>query len=320
MRLRRKIMIGMFLIVSVVFTGCQYGTDYKDYIEASDRTDQIKKGAISFDFSMENQMSEIVNESDDETLKQMGSWLKKIVLHGMTHFDSDSQSSITELNYNLGGLGNDVTLYQPSKEEMYIKLPFDSRLFSLPDGQNSNQYDAFGKALISIGSEWAQMMQKENIFIGEKTIIQNEAGDIKATKFTVRPTTEQLDTFKSKLKVVLLDNVQLLNEVIKEQFSSVDLTDEELSRMIRALFDTVDISKYEEVAYMDMDGYLVDQTISIEIKYHSTSQMTNLFESQTIEIHTSYFDIEKSQSFDFSEIQKESAVPIDTLMSPKGNN
>lgn len=320
MRLRRKIMIGMFLIVSVVFTGCQYGTDYKDYIEASDRTDQIKKGAISFDFSMENQMSEIVNESDDENLKQMGSWLKKIVINGMTHFDSNSQSSITELNYNLGGLGNDVTLYQPSKEEMYIKLPFDSRLFSLPEGQNSDQYDAFGKALISIGSEWAQMMQKENIFIGEKTIIQNEAGDIKATKFTVRPTTEQLDTFKSKLKVVLLDNVQLLNEVIKEQFGSVNLTDEELSRMIRALFDTVDISKYEEVAYMDMDGYLVDQTIYIEIKYHSTSQMTNLFESQTIEIHTSYFDIEKAQSFDFSEIQKESAVPIDTLMSPKGNN
>lgn len=310
----------MFLIVSVVFTGCQYGTDYKDYIEASDRTDQIKKGAIAFTFSMENQMSEIVNESDDETLKQMGSWLKKIVLNGMTHFDSDSQSSITELNYNLGGLGNDVTLYQPSKEEMYIKLPFDSRIFSLPEGQNAEQYDAFGKALISIGSEWAQMMQKENIFIGEKTIIQNEAGDIKATKFTVRPTTEQLDTFKSKLKVVLLDNVQLLNEVIKEQFSSVDLTDEELSRMIRALFDTVDIGKYEEVAYMDMDGYLVDQTISIEIKYHSTSQMTNLFESQMIEIHTSYFDIEKAQSFDFSEIQKDSAVPIDTLMSPKGNN
>lgn len=320
MRLRRKIMIGMFLIVSVVFTGCQYGTDYKDYIEASDRTDQIKKGAISFTFSMENQMSEIVNESDDDTLKQMGSWLKKIVIKGMTHFDSNSQSSITELNYNLGGLGNDVTLYQPSKEEMYIKLPFDSRLFSLPEGQNSDQYDAFGKALISIGSEWAQMMQKENIFIGEKTIIQNEAGDIKATKFTVRPTTEQLDTFKSKLKVVLLDNVQLLNEVIKEQFGTVDMTDEELSRMIRALFDTVDISKYEEVAYMDMDGYLVDQTIYIEIKYHSTSQMTNLFESQTIEIHTSYFDIEKAQIFDFSEIQKESAVPIDTLMSPKGNN
>jgi len=315
----RKIGIGLLLLVSVAFTGCQYGTDYKDYIDASDRTDQINKGAISFDFSMENQMSEIVKESDDEALKQMSAWLKTIVLNGVTHFDRDSQSSITELNYNLGGLGNDVTLYQPSKEEMFIKLPFDSRLFSIPEGENSDQYDAFGKALLTIGSEWAQMMQKENIFIGEKTIIRNEAGDIKATKFTVRPTAEQLETFKSKLKVVLQDNVHLLNGVIKEQFSGIELSDGELGQLISALFDTVEIGKYEEVAYMDMDGYLVDQKIYIEIRYHATSQMTNLFESQKIEIHTSYFDIEKNQSMDFSEIQRESAVPIDAIMPPMGN-
>ena len=316
---KRKMGILLLVIVSIAFTGCQYGTDYKDYIEASDRTDQIKKGAVSFDFSMDNQMSEMVNGSEDGTLKQMGTWLKTIVLNGVTHFDRDVQSSITEFNYNLGGLGNDVTLYQPSKEEMYIKLPFDSRLFRLPEGENSDQYDAFGKALITIGTEWTQMMQKENIFIGEKTIIQNEAGDIKATKFTVRPTTGQLDTFKAKLKVVLQDNVSLLNGVIKEQFSDVDLSDEELGQLINALFDTVDISKYEEVAFMDMDGYLVDQTIYIEIKYHSTSQMTNVFESQSIKIHTSYFDIEKAQSMDFSVIKRENAVPIDALMPPMGN-
>ncbi|OJV63242.1 MAG: hypothetical protein BGO41_11165 [Clostridiales bacterium 38-18] len=319
MRINRKIGILLLVIVSLSFTGCQYGTDYKDYIEASDRTDQIKKGAVSFDFSMDNQMSELVNNSDDETLKQLGTWLKTIVINGITRFDRDNQSSITELNYKLAGLGNDVTLYQPANDEMYIKLPFDSRWFSLPKAENSDQYNAFGTALIAIGSEWAQMMQKENIFIGEKTIIQNEAGDIKATKFTVRPTAEQLDTFQSKLKVVLQNNVHLLNGMLKEQFSGVEMSDEELGQLISALFDSIEIGKYEEVAYMDMDGYLVDQTIYIEIAYHSSSQMTNLFESQKIELHISYFDIEKNQSMDFSEIQKDSAVPIDALRSPMGN-
>ena len=72
--------------------------------------------------------------------------------------------------------------------------------------------------------------------------------------------------------------------------------------------------RLEKVAFVENDDYVVDANIEMELAYSDSTQFSNILKSQKITIHSSYWDIEKKQKFDFAELDLSKVVPIEQLM------
>ena len=74
--------------------------------------------------------------------------------------------------------------------------------------------------------------------------------------------------------------------------------------------DNMTISQFEEVAYVDLDGYIVEETITLTIKYNESDFP---FESQKITIRTQNWDIEQAQKMAFPIIDETNSKPMETF-------
>ncbi|HAS72643.1 MAG TPA: hypothetical protein DCS67_00690 [Clostridiales bacterium UBA8960] len=303
-------LLPLILAILLILTGCMSGEGYQDYMDALEKTENITKGTSKVDVQIKNRFNEDLGPIDiPETIS--------VIIE--SRFDYSKSQSISDIYYLGNSLGMDLKLYQKDKDALYLKVPFMSGLYAISESQvNMMSEPADVQAFMkNVGKEWNAMLMSENIFVGEKTIVRNEDGEVKATKFTVKPTSEQLETFTETLrKVILANQVQLLHYFKEWPIAQmdVDLTESEFEKIVNAVFSSMKITRYEEVAYMDLDGYIIDEQIEIGLEYISKNGFTNLFESQTIRIHTTHWNIEKNQTLDFSVLDQLEILPIEKLM------
>ncbi|GAU76283.1 hypothetical protein [Fusibacter sp. 3D3] len=339
--LHRKYTKGLilFLLFSWILTGCLGKEDYKAYKDAAVKTDAIQKGAQSVKVAVNQTLFEEAEPQNVTTLK--GLETLKFDLSGQ--FDYEKNLALYDIYYYYNDLGNDIKYIQKSETEQYIKIPMFKDYLKLnaqsfaSEGSNETtpvkgefgSADIFKTIIDEIGIEWNTMIQKENIFVGEKTTIKNEDGDVKATKFTIKPTTEQLELISDRIKTSLLAHTDELANAFN-QFSrngmstnggaianndskKMKMDAEEIHALIENLMSNMTITHYEEVAYVDLDGYIIEETTTIGIDYTQTDQFTPLFKAQEIVINSKFWGIEKTQKFDFPEIDESNSKSMDAF-------
>lgn len=305
------------LILGSIFwlTGCVGGENYKEYIDAANKTDEISKGAQKIEVNITNTFNEEALKDMNISDQKMFSALEQVTLNISSRFDHAKGQSLSSVYYVYQGLGTDIKLYQKSLDEMYLKLPFDSKMYQInQDIAKVNQEQVDFKSLyLTIGRDWNNMLKSENIFRGEKSIITSEDGDVKATKFTVKPTSAQLIEFMGLLKSNVLSNDKMLMEYFGSFQEKGSIDSVTFEKFVDALFGSMTITHFEDVAYVNIDGYVIDEQIEIEIDYNNTSDFTNLLRHQKITIKSNHWDIEKKQDLDFSDLNQSEIVPIDQL-------
>lgn len=310
----------LMVILSGVITGCFAGEGFDDYISAIDKTDQMQKGASRMEIEVVSSINENLLDklSIDQRKEIYG--LEQVMLTIEDHFDHEISKRIMDIYFYQNDLGMDLKLYQLGPEEMVLKIPFMKGTYRVDESLNQTfvteeNVEALFEA---IGQKWNGMLSAENVFVGERTLIKNEDGEIKATRFTVKPTSTQLKAFTKQLEVLILDNYEALNQFIKTintQNTEGALTEEAYKEIVEAIFSSLTIKRYEEVAFMNLDGYIVDEFIEIEIEYTDSASFENIFTSQTIRIENKKWDIERSQSFDFSSVNLDDIKPLESLMN-----
>ncbi|GAB6107062.1 hypothetical protein [Fusibacter bizertensis] len=319
-RQRRLIFCSLILICTIWFTGCVGGEDYKTYIDAANKTDGIEKGASEIQISVINTFNEDILADMSEADRKMISTLNQVELNITSHFNHVLGQSIHSIYYLYKGLGADIKIYRRAQEEMYLKLPFDGNFYRLNDEANNDSVQVDGEQVdiqsvfIQMGSDWNNILKSENIFVGEKSIISNDVGEIKVTKFTIKPTSVQLAEFVKRVKSNILSNEAMLIKYINANQSEDIIDQASFESFVDALFESMSITRFDEVAFVDIDGYVVDEQLEIEIAYSSSSHFSNILENQKITIHSKHWDIEKKQDFDFSELDLSKVVPIEQLM------
>lgn len=350
--LQKKYMKGfiLFLLLSVTLTGCLGKEDYKAYQDAALKTDAIQKGAQSVSVAVNQTLfKESAAQSNEAILK--GLETIKFDLSGQ--FDYEKNLALYDIYYYFSGLGNDVKYIRKSESEQYIKIPMFKDYLKLNDqsltGEGSDKTapinseigdtDAIKTIISEINTEWHNMIQKENIFVGEKTTIKNEDGDVKATKFTIKPTTEQLALITDQIKISLLAHSEeianVVNQYLVESMSAegipmngtpttgdaiandydniIKMDANSVNKLIENVMSNMIITNYEEVAYVDLDGYIIEETTTIGIDYTKTDQFTPLFKSQEIVINSKKWSIEQTQKFNFPEIDESNSKPMDAF-------
>lgn len=323
-----KVMV--FIILALSLTGCYGKADYEAYKEALVKTDTIQRGRHAIEVTSDQTFSaQFMNSPDYNKLKGFES--VKYKLSGQ--FDYTQEMAIYDLYVFYDNLGTDLSYYRLSQRDQYIKLPMFKdylRLQGNRDDYNSentsNMSDAnpMGTLVEAMDEEWRKIIQKDNVFVGEKTTIKNEDGDVKATRFTIKPTTKDLRTITEKVKGILLEHQDELAGVLGNYSHNIGgnkgaITDpseseafdgEKLGQMIETIMDNMTISQFEEVAYVDLDGYIVEETITLTIKYNESDFP---FESQKITIRTQNWDIEQAQKMAFPIIDETNSKPMETF-------
>lgn len=316
--MRKNILIGILLIL-ILLTGCAKKPDYQDYKNALEKTENIKRGAqeISID----------VNQSFDDSLKDE-EWTKSfsnISLKISGNYDNEELKSIYGLYFLYDELGTDAMYYRLGEKEEYIKLAMlpsyiklelenFTEVKSSANVESSENIDRVVEDITrEIGVKWNNILREDNIFIGEKITIQNEDGSVKARKFTIRPTSAQLEEFTGYIHETLIEHADEIVVIINEIKPELNFSRELLETILSGVFKTMVISSYEEIAFVDSDGYVIDEHISIGIDYKSTDEVASALKNQQIVIKTKNWDIEKKQVFNFPEINEDNIVNLKEL-------
>ncbi|MBF4693139.1 hypothetical protein [Fusibacter ferrireducens] len=337
--LHRKYVKGfiLLLLLSLTLTGCLGESDYKAYHEAALKTAGIQRGGQSLSVSM------------DQAL--FAEALSNHALNGLEHvqfdlsgqFDYEKNLALYDIYYYYNGLGSDIQYIRKSESEQYIKMPLFKDYLKLDTQANVDEgmdktapvngnTDVIKNIISEIHTEWHAMIQKENIFVGEKTTIKNEDGNVKATKFTIKPTTEQLALMENHIKTSLLAHsdelVNVFNSYLLQETpmagTSMDreastnnsgemmkMDSDSVRKLIENSMSNMNITHYEEMAYVDLDGYIIEESTAIGIEYTQTDQFTPLFRSQEIVINSKNWGIEQTQKFDFPEIDASNSKSLE---------
>lgn len=310
----------MLVILTGIITGCFAGEGFDDYIHAIDKTDLMQKGASRMEIEVVSAMNERLLDKLSLDQRNEIAGLEHVMLILEDHFDREISKRIMDVYFYQNDLGMDLKLYQLGPEEIYLKIPFMKGTYRVDGVVNQTFVTAENVDALfdAIGQQWNGMLSSENVFVGERTLIKNEDGEIKATRFTVKPTSSQLSAFTKQLEVLILDNYDALSQFIMKTNtlnSNGELTEEAYREIVEAVFSSLTIKRYEEVAFMNLDGYIVDEFKEIEIEYTNSATFENVFTSQTIRIKSNKWDIERNQSFDFSSVNLDDIKPLESLMN-----
>lgn len=316
-KLKQIRLMVLVLLFGLMLSGCMNGADFESYMNAVAKTDGIQKGVSHMEISVESTLNlELMNQlkaDERETFEK----LKSIQVDLTNRFDLEKKQSILDVYFYYNQLGSDIKIYRPNATEMLLKLPYIDGVFDIREGFDFDQMDTekISNFTKEVASQWNDMLEVENIFVGEKTVIENEDGEVKSTLYTVKPTVAQLDAFMRSLRASVLSHQEELKTFLEEMNmagSDVSkLDDATYEELVNAIFDSITITRYEETAYVDVDGYIIDEKMVIELQYKSGEHVNHVFETQRIEIHHQNWDIEKSQAFDFEFLDQMERLDMD---------
>lgn len=307
----------VLLVTALAVTGC--GTNsLADYKKALDKTDQITKGqssgefAVIMDFNTDGMTQEEINELN--YYKNMSGSFKKT-------FDSSKNQRVCRNYLNMGGLGFDIDIYE-NGEEMFIKLPIIGKYMKLDEMMKKVKESPAEQpnflsddTLKTLGEAWVGMLKEEDIFKGKDIVLTTPDGEVKTTVYTITLNDVQIKAFAEKAISILSEdeilrsNIESLLAQKADQPESLDF--DELVDKIKEHMKKDAIESFQYTAYVDIDGYIVNEVIEVEI----TKETNYAGEPKEISFHLEIknFDINKDQKIEFPVLTEENTLKTEEL-------
>jgi FtsZ-binding cell division protein ZapB len=314
----KRIFAMLVLLVTVLaVTGCG-ANSLADYKKALDKTDQITKGqssgefAVTMDFNTDGMTQAEINELN--YYKDMSGNFKKT-------FDSSENQRVCRNYINMGGLGFDIDIFK-NGEEMFIKLPIigkymklDEMIKEIKETPEEKPNFVSDDTLEAIGEAWVGMLKEEDIFKGKDIVLTTPDGEVKTTVYTITLNDVQIKAFAEKAISILSEDEALrsnIEDLLAKNADQTELLDfDELVDKIKEYMEKDSIDNFQYTAYVDIDGYIVNEVIEVEItkvakKAGEPKEISFLLELKN-------FDINKDQKIEFPVLTEENTLKTDEL-------
>lgn len=316
--MKSKIALIMVLLMTVLaVTGCG-NNSLIDYKKAAEKTDQIVKGqnstefSVTLDFNTEGMTPEAVNKLN--YYKNMSGSFRSV-------YDNSSNQGIYRNYMNLGGLGFDFDLYQ-NGDEMFAKLPIVGKYMELGDIlQNAEQSPENPSKLISedtmkaLGEEWVGILKQENVFKGKDIVLTTPDGEVKTKIYTITLNDAQVKSLEeNSLTILAKDEILKKNFealMVKKADQSKPVSFEEFINKAKEQLKKDTVENFQYTAYVDIDGYIVNETVEAKIKRDATEQGEP--KSIGFKLEMKNWDINKDQKFEFPVLTDENTMKSDDL-------
>ena len=315
--MKRKISLILVLLV-ILLTACNTN-NLAEYKKAAEKTEQIIRGQTTGEFSL---ITEFNREGlTAEEIRELN-YIKDMSGSFSVVYDYDDEEKYIIRNYfNFGGLGYDFEVYI-NGEEMFMKLPVVGKYMKIDDMSSFNEEmyqpedEIISEDTISqFSKKWFSLMNEEDVFKGKDIIVTTPDGEVKTKEYVIKLNDEQIKTLlKDSVEILYRDNdlKKLYEENIRTMAEPLeDKTFEEILLDIKNNTDKYVVENFTFTAYVDMDGYIVNQIIEVFLKAKDVNK--GGVESFSYSLDIKNWDINKKQSFDFPVLTDENTINIEDM-------
>lgn len=313
-------LIAVFVLLAMMLAGCSISS-LESYKKAVEKTEGIKKGQVASEVRMAMDFN--TTGMTEEEIKKLN-YFKNIEGAFNVAYDEDAAKTIARNYLNMGGLGFDMDFYI-NGDESFVKMPVVGKYIKLNDlmdqvesGQQAGKDECeliSKETLDSLGKTWLNLLKQENVMKGKQIIQTTPDGEVKATQYTMKLTDEQIKALISEWTDTLSKDAKLKEAFetnIRKHVKDLEsVSYDKLFTDIKENLDAYRIEDFQYDAYVDIDGYIVNETIGFSIKFEGTKsgEMTGM----KYRLETKNWNINKEQSFEFPVLTEENTLDADKL-------
>ena len=317
----KRIMIIIFaLMLAVSLAGCSLDS-LGDYKKAVEKTEQIKQGQMSGEFSVIMDFN--TEGMTEEQIKELN-YFKDMKGSFSAVFDDDEdvEKGIIRNYLNFGGLGFDMDLFI-NGEEAFMKLPvigkyirIDEMQASMIQQQEDGKIEIISKeTLDGINEKWLEMLKEEDIFRGKNIVLTTPDGEVKTTEYTIKLNDEQIKNL-AVYGLDMLSRDEKLKECYKEYVKKnvEHLKDTSIEKLLLDMKENIKeytVKDFSYTAYVDIDGYIVNEMfeLSLSVENIKPAEITGI----DYKLDIKNWDINKDQEFDFPVLTEENTLDMDQM-------
>lgn len=314
--IKLKRLITIILALTLLLTACNTN-NLAEYKKASEKTSQITKGQTSGEFTLITEFNQEGLRAEE--IRELN-YIKDMKGSFSTVFDDEEEKSIIRNYLNFGGLGYDFDIFI-NKEEIFIKLPLIGKYLKINDmssiGEEMQTEDRMlsEETMIQLSKKWISLMNEEDVFKGKDIVLTTPDGEVKTKEYIIRLNNEQIKSLLND-SAEILSGDKNLKKLYEENISAVaealkDKTFEELISDIRENLDKFNVENFSYTAYVDIDGYIVNEIIDIKLKALDSKE--GGVKSLSYNLSMKNWDINKEQNFEFPLLTDENTVKIEKM-------
>lgn len=318
--MRKFYLIILSVFISLCLTAC-FGDSLSDYKKALEKTDTVTKGKKSVEFTVNMDFN--TEGMDAEDIKELN-YLKNTEGNFNATFDNEQKKGIYKNYINIDGIGFDSDLYL-NGDKIYLKLPVNSKYIKIEDEDNrelnkekDNKFQLFTQeTLENLESIWRGLMKKEDVFRKKNIVRSTPDGEVKTTEYDINLEDEQVKSLISQtLNIISKDEKtkKFYDDYIKEKLNSKE--DKSFQDIILKAEESTkyyEIKKFHYTAYVDIDGYIVNETVEFKL-YIKNTEKSDL-KAFDYKLDIKRWDINKDQTFDFPKITDDNTCGIKDMKS-----
>ena len=312
----KKIITIILALTLMLLTACNTN-NLAEYKKAAEKTDQITKGQTTGEFTL---ITEINQEGlTAEEIRELN-YIKDMSGSFSVVFDDDEEKSIIRNYLNFGGLGYDFEVYNNGKE-MFIKLPVVGKYLKIDDMSSVSEKMYTESQMVSeetikeFSKKWLSLMNEEDVFKGKDIVLSTPDGEVKTKEYIIKLNNEQIKALLNdsveiflqdkSLKKLYEENIRAMAEPLK------DKTFEEMLSDIKENFDKFKVENFSYTAYVDIDGYIVNEIIDIKLETNDIEESG--IESFSYNLNMKNWDINKQQNFDFPVLTDKNTLKMEDM-------
>ncbi|WIV10589.1 hypothetical protein [Proteiniborus sp. MB09-C3] len=300
--------------------GCSKN-DLTDYVKAVKKTYEIKKGTSKADVQFNTEFN---FNSSGTFEKELYDLLRNAKFSMNIKIDKEADIMLSEMYVNLGRVGQDINFYSLNDRQYieYLSTVIEDKKY-IELTKNSNNSDSDNQisenTLNMIKDKWTEILKEENVFKGNKVLVSTDEGEVKATEYTIEINNEQFKELAGFVidAVIESDDINKLynNSWKLEDSGEISFDNEDLKKTIQEIRKIINESSNSKLlykAFMDMDGYIVEENIEFILETDE-DQEEYIIKKINVQCNTKNFNIQKEQNIDFEKPTPENTIKIEDV-------
>lgn len=319
--MKRILLILLAVILIISLAACKKN-NFEAFMNASKKTDDIKRGQESIDLKMALDFN--TEGLTPEEIKKLN-YFRKIETKINTTNDEELNKTIGRIYFNFAGLGFDAVFYDDG-EKSFLKMPiigkymvFDEEFIEnySKDINISNEENEFisEENFEEIKKKWLDMIKSDDVFAGKDSVMTTPDGEVKVTEYNIKLTDGQFKNLLNESLEIVYDDEAIKENIEKYMKQSdendIDINSEEFFDNLKKGLEESEIENLSYKAYIDIDGYIVKESINFDIKFDGESSEIMKGFKYFFEINR--WSIEKEQKFEFPQLTKENTLDQDEI-------
>ncbi len=313
--MKKSILAALVLMLAVSLSACNTSS-LEEYKKASEKTDQISRGKVSGEFTTTIELN--MENMTPEEIKELN-YYKDMKGSFNASYDDEVGKSIFRNYLNMGGLGFDFEMFM-NGEEMFMKLPVVGKYMELDEIEASANVDETEEIVSEetidlITQKWISLMNDDDVFKGKDIVLTTPDGEVKTTEYVIKLNDQQIKSLVKESTDILSRDKKLkkfYTEYIRKNSDSSDLkTFENILAELKTGIDNYNVENFVYTAYVDIDGYIVNETFEISASVIDPEEKEIKGFSYSLNLNN--FDINKEQNFDFPVLTKDNTLSVDEM-------